>query len=279
MMEKIKLITDSTSDLTQELIEKYDIDIMPLYVHVGEKTYKDGESITLEEMFEGIKNGGPFPTTSQVNPQDFYDIYKKYLAEGYKIISTHLSTELSGTVQSAMIAKDMLETEDITIIDSNGVSGTVFLSLIEAGEMIKQGKSFDEVVAGIQKYTQKVKTLVTFDTLENLVKGGRVPKSVGTIGNLLGIKPLITLKDGKLEMVDKVRGRKKALKSMIEHVNNLKIKEGSKLLMINSINDEMRIALGEHITSLGMEFYDVKVGCVLGVHAGPGLVGIFSIEQ
>jgi len=278
-MEKIKLITDSTSDLTQELIEKYDIDIMPLYVHVGEKTYKDGESITLEEMFEGIKNGGPFPTTSQVNPQDFYDIYKKYLAEGYKIISTHLSTELSGTVQSAMIAKDMLETEDITIIDSNGVSGTVFLSLIEAGEMIKQGKSFDEVVAGIQKYTQKVKTLVTFDTLENLVKGGRVPKSVGTIGNLLGIKPLITLKDGKLEMVDKVRGRKKALKSMIEHVNNLKIKEGSKLLMINSINDEMRIALGEHITSLGMEFYDVKVGCVLGVHAGPGLVGIFSIEQ
>jgi len=79
--------------------------------------------------------------------------------------------------------------------------------------------------------------------------------------------------------VDKVRGRKKALKSMIEHVNNLKIKEGSKLLMINSINDEMRSALGEHITSLGMEFYDVKVGCVLGVHAGPGLVGIFSIEQ
>jgi len=278
-MEKIKLITDSTSDLTQELLEKYDIDIMPLYVHVGEKTYKDGESITLEEMFDGIRNGGPFPTTSQVNPQDFYDVYKKYLAEGYKIISTHLSTELSGTVQSAMIAKDMLETEDITIIDSNGVSGTIFLSLIEAGEMIKQGKTFDEVVAGIKTYTQKVKTLVAFDTLENLVKGGRVPKSVGTIGTLLGIKPLITIKDGKLEMVDKVRGRKKALKSMIEHVNNLKIKEGSKLLMINSINDEMRSALGEHINRLGMEFYDVKVGCVLGVHAGPGLVGIFSLEQ
>lgn len=278
-MEKIKLITDSTSDFTQELINKYDIEVLPLYVHVGEKTYKDGESITLEEMYEGIKNGGPFPTTSQVNPQDFYEVYKKYLGEGYKIISTHISSELSGTVQSAMIAKDMLDTEDIEIIDSRGVSGTIFLSLIEAGEMIKQGKSFDEVVAGIQENTKKVKVLVSFDTLENLVKGGRVPKSVGTIGNLLGIKPLITVKDGKLEMVDKVRGSKKALKSLIEHVNNLKIKEGSKILMINSISDGMRTALGEHIKSLGMDYYDVKVGCVLGVHAGPGLVGILSLEQ
>lgn len=278
-MEKIKLITDSTSDLTQELIDKYDIDILPLYVHVGEKTYKDGESITLEEMYEGIKNGGPFPTTSQVNPQDFYEVYKKYLDEGYKIISTHLSSELSGTVQSAMIAKDMLDTEDIAIIDSRGVSGTIFLSLIEAGEMIKQGKSFDEVVAGIQENTKKVKVLVSFDTLENLVKGGRVPKSVGTIGNLLGIKPLITVKDGKLEMVDKVRGSKKALKSLIEHVNKLKIKEGSRILMINSINDGMRTALGEHIKSLGMDYYDVRVGCVLGAHAGPGFVGILSLEQ
>lgn len=278
-MEKIKLITDSTSDLTQELIEKYDIDVLPLNVHIGEKTYKDGESITLEEMYDGIKNGGPFPTTSQVNPQDFHDVYQKYLSEGYKIISTHISTELSGTMQSAIIAKDMLETEDITIIDSRGLSGMIFLALIEAGEMIKQGKSFDEVVAGIQENSQKVTTLVSFDTLENLVKGGRVPKSTGAIGGLLGIKPLITLKDGKLEMVDKVRGRKKALKSMIEHINTLKIKEGSKLLMINSINDEMRSALGEHIKSLGMEYYDVKVGCVLGVHAGPGLVGIFSLGQ
>lgn len=278
-MEKIKLITDSTSDLTQELINKYDIEVLPLYVHVGEKTYKDGESITLEEMYEGIKNGGPFPTTSQVNPQDFYEVYKKYLNEGYKIISTHISSELSGTVQSAMIAKDMLDTDNIAIIDSRGVSGTIFLSLIEAGEMIKQGKSFDEVVAGIQENTKKVKVLVSFDTLENLVKGGRVPKSVGTIGNLLGIKPLITVKDGKLEMVDKVRGSKKAQKSLIEHVNNLKIKEGSKILMINSINDGMRTVLGEHIKSLGMDYYDVKVGCVLGVHAGPGLVGILSLEQ
>ncbi|MGB4590582.1 MAG: DegV family protein [Clostridiaceae bacterium] len=277
-MEKIKLITDSTSDLTQELIEKYDIDVLPLNVHLGDKTYKDGESITLEEMYEGIRNGGPFPTTSQVNPQDFYDVYKKYLAEGYKIISTHVSTELSGTLQSAKIAKDMLETEDITIIDSTGVSGTIFLPLIEAGEMIKAGKSFDEVVKAIQENSKKVKVLVSFDTLENLVKGGRVPKSVGTIGNLLGIKPLISIKEGKLEMVDKVRGRKKALKSMIEFINNMKIKEGSKILMINSINDEMRSAIGDHIKSLGLDYYDVKVGCVLGVHAGPGLVGIFNLE-
>jgi len=277
-MEKIKLITDSTSDLTAELIRTYDIEVLPLNVHLGDKTYKDGESITLEEMYESIRKGGPFPTTSQVNPQDFHDVYEKYLLEGYKIISTHVSTSLSGTVQSAEIAKDMLGSEDITVIDSGGVSGTLFLSLIEAGEMIKAGKSYEDVVSGIRENAKKVKLLVAFDTLENLVKGGRVPKSVGTIGAVLGIKPLISIKEGKLEMVDKARGSKKATKSLIAFLDRANVRKGSKILMINSINDEMRKTIGDHIKSLGLEYYDVKVGCVLGVHAGPGLVGVFNLE-
>lgn len=277
-MEKIKLITDSTSDLTAELIRKYDIEVLPLNVHLGDKTYKDGESITLEEMYESIRSGGPFPTTSQVNPQDFHDVYQKYLHEGYKIISVHLSTSLSGTVQSAEIAKDMLESGDVTVIDTEGVSGTLFFSLIEAGEMIKAGKSYDEVVSGIRGNAKKVKLLVAFDTLENLVKGGRVPKSVGAIGAVLGIKPLISLKEGKLEMVDKARGSKKATKSLIAFLDKANVRKGSKILMINSINDEMRKTIGNHINSLGLEYYDVKVGCVLGVHAGPGLVGVFNLE-
>jgi len=191
-MEKIKLITDSTSDLTPELIEKYDVHVLPLTVHIGNQSFKDGESISLEEMYQGVLNGGPFPTTSQVNPQEFHDVYKKYLDEGYKIISVHISSHLSGTLQSAVIAKDMLETEDVTIIDTEGVSGVIFLSLVEAGEMILKGKSYQEVVDVIGKTAKEVKLLATFDTLEFLAKGGRIPKSVGAIGGFLGIKPLIS---------------------------------------------------------------------------------------
>lgn len=277
-MEKIKLITDSTSDLTPELIEKYSIHVLPLTVHIGNQSFKDGESITLEEMYQGVENGGPFPTTSQVNPQEFHDLYKKYLDEGYKIISVHISSHLSGTLQSAEIAKDMLETKDITIVDTEGVSGVIFLSLVEAGELILAGKSFEEVVEGIRKTAKEVKLLATFDTLEFLAKGGRIPKSVGAIGGFLGIKPLISLKEGKLEMMDKVRGNKKALNALKTFIDNTPVKPGSKVVVINSLDSETNRAVIKHLEEKGLGYYEIRVGCVLGVHAGPKLVGIFCLS-
>lgn len=278
-MEKIKLITDSTCDLTPELIEKYNIHVLPLTVNIGNQTYKDGESITLEEMYQGVENGGPFPTTSQVNPQEFHDVYKTYLDEGYKIISVHVSSQLSGTLQSAVIAKDMLETEDITIVDSQGVSGMLFLLLVEAGKMIEEGKSLQEVVEGIKENAKKVKLLATFDTLEYLVKGGRVPKSVGAIGGFLGIKPLITLVDGKLEMMDKVRGNKKALSALKAFIDESNVREGTKVVVINSLDSEMNRSVIKHLEEKELEYHEIQVGCVLGVHAGPKLVGIFRLSE
>ena len=277
-MEKIKLITDSTCDLTQELIEKYDIHVLPLSVHIGDQSFKDGESITLSEMYQGVIGGSAFPTTSQVNPQEFHDVYKKYLDEGYKIISLHVSALLSGTIQSAEIAKDMLENKDITILDSKGVSGVMFLALVEAGEMIQAGKSFDEVVEKIHHTIENVGVLVTFDTMEYLVKGGRVPKSVGAIGGFLGIKPLISIKEGKLEMVDKARGSKKALKSLLSFIDNTPRKKDSKVVVINSLDSDMNRAVIDHLKKNEIENHEIEVGCVLGVHAGPKLVGVFILS-
>ncbi len=277
-MEKIKLITDSTCDLTQELIEKYDIHVLPLSVHIGDQSFKYGESITLSEMYHGVKEGSAFPTTSQVNPHEFHDVYKKYLDEGYKIISLHVAATLSGTIQSAEIAKDMLDSDDITILDSKGVSGVIFLALVEAGEMIHAGKSFDEVVAKIKETTEKVKVLVTFDTMEYLVKGGRVPKSVGAIGGFLGIKPLISIKEGKLEMVDKARGSKKAQKSLLSFIDNTPRKKDSKVVVINSLDSDMNRAVIDHLKKNEIGSHEIEVGCVLGVHAGPKLVGVFILS-
>ncbi|NCC78249.1 MAG: DegV family protein [Clostridia bacterium] len=279
IMDKIKLITDSTCDLTQELIEKYDIHVLPLSVHIGDKSYKDGESITLTEMYDGVEKGSAFPTTSQVNPQEFHDVYKKYLDEGYKIVSFHISALLSGTIQSAEIAKDMLETEDITIVDSKGVSGVLFLALVEAGEKIKAGGTLEEVVATLEETSEKVKLLVTFDTMEYLVKGGRVPKSVGAIGGFLGIKPLISIKEGKLEMVDKARGSKKALKSLLAFIDSTPRKKDSKVVVINSLDSEVNRAVISHLEKSGIGYHEIEVGCVLGVHAGPKLVGIFVLTD
>lgn len=276
-MEKIKLITDSTCDISPELIEKYDVHVLPLTVHIGEASYKDGETITLEKLYKGVEDGGPFPSTSQVNPNEFFDVYQMYLNEGYKIISIHISGLLSGTVQSAEIAKDMTESENITVIDSEGVSGSALLPLIQAGEMIKNNASYQEIVDKIRENCAKVKVFAAFDTLTYLVKGGRVPKSVGAIGSFLGIKPLISVKDGKLEMADKVRGSKKALKALMNFIDETKRQTNSPILVINSLDSPMNQSVISYLKQKSIPHIAVQVGCVLGVHAGPKLVGLFVL--
>ena len=276
-MEKIKLITDSTCDISPELIEKYQVHVLPLTVHIGDASYKDGETITLEKLYEGVDGGGPFPSTSQVNPNEFHEVYQKYLKEGYKIISIHISGQLSGTVQSAEIAKDMTESDQITVIDSKGVSGSALLPLIVAGEMIENGHTYDEVVKSIRENAEKVKVLAAFDTLTYLVKGGRVPKSVGAIGSLLGIKPLISVKDGKLEMTDKVRGSKKALKALMKSIDETKRQKNSKILVINSLDSSVNQSVISYLKQKNIPHISVQVGCVLGVHAGPKMVGLFTL--
>lgn len=130
-MEKIKIITDSTADLPKEVYEKYDIEVLPLLINFGEESYLDGVEITPEVLFERIEKEGSLPTTAQVIPNRFMDTYKKYLDDGYKIISIHISSAMSGTYQSACIAKDTLESEEIFVIDSKNVTAALgMLSLI-----------------------------------------------------------------------------------------------------------------------------------------------------
>ena len=130
----------------------------------------------------------------------------------------------------------------------------------------------------IQKTAREVKLLATFDTLEFLAKGGRIPKSVGAIGGFLGIKPLISLKDGKLEMMDKVRGSKKALSALKSFIDNTPVRQGSKVVVINSLDSETNRAVLKHLEEKGIGYYEIQVGCVLGVHAGPKLVGVFCLS-
>lgn len=276
-MEKIKIVTDSTADLTKALIEEYDIEVVPLTVHIGEESFRDG-SLTLDEFFDRMKKSASFPTTSQVNPQDFHDVYKKYLAEGYKILSIHISSALSGTGQSAQIAKDMLESEDIVIIDTMNVSAGIMLSLIEAGKMVKAGKSLKEIEAEVRSHKDRIKVLASFDTLENLVRGGRLSKAAGAVGGILGIKPILTVKDGRLEMKDKVRGTKKALKALTDFAEAAKVKPGTEVILIHAKADEIVGPVKAIFDSKGVSCIIVPVGTVIATHGGPGFAGVFYLE-
>ena len=144
-MEKIKIITDSTADLPKEVYEKYDIEVLPLLINFGEESYLDGVEITPEVLFERIEKEGSLPTTAQVIPNRFMDTYKKYLDDGYKIISIHISSAMSGTYQSACIAKDTLESEEIFVIDSKNVTAALGMLVLKAAILKENGYGTKEI--------------------------------------------------------------------------------------------------------------------------------------
>ncbi|KYH29076.1 MULTISPECIES: DegV family protein [Clostridium] len=276
-MEKIKIITDSTCDLNKEIIEKYDIEVIPLMVSFGEESYLDGVTINIREFLKKIKEEDVFPTTAGINPHRFYEIYKKYLDEGYKIVSIHISSKMSGTYQSACMAKEMLESDDILVIDSLNVTAGLGLLVIKAGELRDKGYSLEEIEKVLKETIPHIKSGYVFVSLENLVKGGRLSKTAGAIGNLLNIKLILAAVDGKMEVLDKVRGTKRAIKTVLGYLDNLNNEEPSILLHID--NKDILPSLQEELTNRGVNYIECEVGCVVGTHAGPNACGIAFIEK
>lgn len=278
-MNKIKIITDSTCDLPEYIIKKYDIEVLPLLVNFGEESYLDGIDINLHTLLMRISEGDVFPTTSQITPQRFIDCYKKYLDEGYKILSIHFSSKMSGTYASALIAKETLETEEITVIDSKNVTSGLGLLVIKAAKFKEDGLDIQEIQKKIMETIPHVKSVLAFPTLDNLIKGGRLSKTSGTIANILGIKPILAVSDGELSVIDKVRGSKKAIRYVVDKFYQSNPKKNEPCILLHVENQDMldsvRVALLENKT----EFLECQVGCVVGVHAGPGACGIFFIED
>lgn len=278
-MEKIKIITDSTADLPLDIVKKYDIEVLPLIVSLGEDTHKDGIDINLHMLLQKMQDSEEFPRTAQVNPQRFMECYKKYLDEGYKIISIHISAKLSGTYQSACIAKDMLETEDIIVIDSFNVTSGLGLLVMKAARLRDNGLAKCEIEEEIKKLIPHVKSALAFATLDNLIKGGRISKTAGTIGNILGIKPIIAIENGELVVKDKVRGSKKAIRAILDFLDKKGIKEGETSVLLHVENKDILGTLREDLKAKNREFIQCEVGCVVGVYAGEGACGVFFIED
>lgn len=278
-MEKIKIITDSTSDLPKNILEQYDIEVLPLLVNFGENSYVDGVDITLNELLRRIKEEDIFPTTAQVNPQRFYDCYDKYLKEGYKIVSIHLSSKMSGTYQSACIAKEMHDSKDIVVIDSFNVTAGLGLLVIKACKLKAEGYSINQIEEEILRAVPHVKSALGFESLENLVKGGRLSKTAGVIGNILGIKPILAVKDGEMTVIDKVRGSKKAVKTIIEYMENTGVQQGEQCFLLYVDNEDIINSLRETLDDQNISYIEGEVGCVVGVHAGSNACGIFFIEN
>lgn len=278
-MDKIKIVTDSTSDLPLDIINKYDIEVLPLTVHFGKDSYKDGVDIKLPEFLQKIETSDVFPTTSQINPQSFYDCYKKYLEEGYRIISIHISSKMSGTYQSACIAKDMLQSGDIFVIDSLNVTSGLGLLVYKASILRGLNYSFEEINKMLIEIIPHVKSALSFESLENLVKGGRLSKTAGMVGSILGLRLILEIKNGEIAVMDKVRGSKKASKTIVDYVEQKGIMDEEPSFLLQADNKDVYEVLKNNLVLNNRKFVECEVGCVVGTHSGRGASGIFFIEN
>lgn len=278
-MQKIKIITDSTIDIPSELIEKNDIEVMPLLINFGEDSYLDGIEITPSEMIERINKENVLPTTAQITPIRFEETFKKYLDQGYKIITLLLSSEMSGTYQSACIAKEILDTEDIIVIDSRNVSSGLGLLTLRACKLRDNGASIQEIEEELIKVRDKIKCTLNFESLDNLVRGGRLPKVAGAIGTALGLRLILEIKDGKIGVKDKVRGSKKALKKLISDFESSDVDFNEPIVLLELLNEDVYFGIKNYFEEKNIEYIDAKVGCAVGIHSGIKPCGIFFTEK
>ena len=274
----IRIFADTMCDIPKEYVERYNIRTMPLTVNFGDKSYRDTVDITMVEFYKYLEASEALPTTSQVPPIEFYNAYKEELEKGNEIISISGSSALSGTHNSAVLAKNQLETDKIHIIDSQGVSLGAGMLAIKAARLVEEGKSCEEIVAELEKAKEATKYMFIVDTLKYLQKGGRISLSASVLGSILNIKPILTMKEGKLELIDKTRGIKKGISVVMDMIRDNGWDLNGKTIGLNHTASPENAEL--MLDAIKAE-YNVKeiirgeVGSIVATHAGPGAVALY----
>lgn len=210
-MKKIKIVTDSTVDLSQEILEKYEIEVVSLSIYVDNKSYLDRVDISPAEFIDKMIAADELPKTSQPSVGTFVEKYDELADEGFDIISIHMTGGMSGTVESAKSASQLTKAT-VFVVDSEFISKGLSFQVLEAAEMVKNGHNAAEILQRLNHVKKHTKLFVVVDTLENLMKGGRIGKGKAFLGSLLNIKPIATLEDGVYTPVAKVRSRSQAVK-------------------------------------------------------------------
>lgn len=281
-MVPVKIVTDSTADLPQSLLQEWNIKVVPLKVVFGEKSYREGIDINPKEFYEMLAESRELPRTSQPSPLDFQEVYEDLTGDGASIISIHISSKMSGTSQSALLAKNALPGREITVIDSKLVSMALGLVVLAAAKAAKTGKSHDEIINLVQELIPRVKTYFVVDTLEYLHKGGRIGRASALLGTMLNIKPVLTIEDGVIAPFEKIRGKAKALERILEIVKEKTTTSGRVhcALVHGNALDEAILFHQKLVSQLNYcEHMICDIGAVVGTHAGPGTVALFFYQE
>lgn len=278
----MKIITDSTADLQKEFALKHDIEVVPLTIHLGERSWKDYYDVDPDEFYEMIKKTSAFPTTSQPTPQDFVNAYKPFVEKGEPILSLHLSSRLSGTYQSAMLAKSQFPDASIEVVDSLQASFALGMMILFCAEKSKKGTPISDIADFARQVGTQIETYFSVDSLDHLHRGGRIGKAQAFLGTLMKIKPLLKVVHGEVQPVEKIRTKEKLLNRFVELVEQA-AGEYSRLLLAvaESDNSDVMTALLariEKINGVSLVFRG-KIGGVITSHTGPGALGMAFVKD
>jgi DegV family protein with EDD domain len=279
---KIGIVTDSTADLSQEIIDQYEIEVIPLQVSIDNQTYRDGIDLTATEFYRKLENQTGLPTTSQPSPGLFIECYQRLLKKVDAIISIHLTEKLSGTVHTAELARRMFPEADIQVIDSHSTTMGLGSMVIEAARAAKKGIGMEQLTGLLSELRERVHFLVILDTLEFLKRGGRASKLQNFFSTVLQIKPMIQLLGGEIELVAKVRSRQQSIHMLFEEFKaRVPLETHSIIAIIHTAAEKEALKLKDRVEE---HFYNAEIiihqaGPVLGAHVGPGALALIYVPQ
>jgi DegV family protein with EDD domain len=280
-LTKVKIVTDSTGDLSQDILEKYEINVVPLTIVIDGKSYLDRVDIQPAEFIEKMKKADELPKSSQPPAGKFVEMYDKLASDGSSIISIHMTGGMSGTVRSAESAAGMTDA-DVTVVDSMFISRALSFQVIEAAKMAQNGASKEEILERLDEIRRNTSLFVTVDTLENLVKGGRIGRGKAMIGSLLNIKPIASLADGVYTPVTKVRSHSQIVKYLAKQfAEDVKNKTVKAVGIVHADSLTLATNLKNALHEMNADYpIDVHYTTpVISTHTGPGAIGFMYYAE
>jgi len=276
---QIALVTDSTSDIPPALRQELGVRVVPLYVNFQGKVYKDWEEISPADIFKEVAAGADLPTTSQPSPQDFEAAFAEALeADAGHVLTITISSKLSGTYQSALLAAEKFPGR-VTVFDSLAASAGIGMMVLRAHELLGEGRPLEEVLAELERIRNDHIVRFLVATLDYLRKNGRIGGAEAFLGNLLNIKPILTVSNGVVDAAGRARGEKRALKEMVKTFKQWSAgRERVRIFYLYTGAEEAVVKMRAELNELDNveEVYTSEIGAVIASHVGPGIFGYYA---
>ena len=277
----VKIVTDSTADISPELAQRLDITVVPVYLTFGDKTYRDGVDVGVDEFYQKLESSPVHPTISAPSPGDFTAVYETLAKETDEIVSIHLSSKASATYTAALQAKEACGETGcrIEVVDSQWVTMALGLITMAAAGAAQAGQNMHQVLEGVQKSITRVRVLGVFDTMKYLVLGGRISKATGLVGSVLNVKPLVTMREGEVVAAGIARTRSRGVERLYRLVENSASIQN--LAIVHATTPGEARSLAERMSSIldKERIHIARLGLGLGVHGGPGTLIVALREE